>query len=136
MKGMTMVNGLVLFLLEKADVSDPGNKAFMRLEMVPDHRIFSQLIDLRGQTLRGGEVTEEKPVITATLIPDGIIFNLLEDGKIMPRATDRRGKPLTFIRAREFLRLRVLAGTEETNKDIIETCKALDGSTPVVLYWI
>jgi hypothetical protein len=131
-----MVKGLVIFLLDNNDVLVPDNEAFVRMELVADYRIFSQLANLRGEIPEGGVMITGLPSITATYIPHGILFGLLENGEIVRRNVDGNGKPLTFVRSHDLLRLHVPADTDGRNKNLIDMCHEFDGGTPVVLYWI
>lgn len=130
-----MVKGLVLFPLKGRDILDPKNAVGTdRLEMIPDFRIFQQLRDLSGKTLKDGTVIEEKPSVIIYFLP--VVVEILEKTGMAHRSIDRVGRPLTFVRASEFRRLKIPDDADQRNKAAIAFCGALEDGIPIVLYWL
>lgn len=128
-----MVKGLVLYPLQPnespASAFGPCNEANT---LLPDFRIFQQLIDLSGQTTPNGEEIKEKPTLTTYWMPGVFQPTLAGVGECK---TDGNGQKLTFVRVREFKRLVVPEGTESENKAIIAHIASLPEKTAIILFW-
>jgi len=131
-----MVKGLTLFLAKAGDTPDKiSGPCTDRLTLVPDFRIFRQLIDLSGQTPLGQETLSAKPSLTVYWLPGpGCVDLLLETG-VTARSIDRYGRPLTFIRAREFQRIKIADDVHPHNKAIAAAIGSLPEDTIIILYW-
>ena len=131
-----MVKGLTLFPLRAGSRPDAiSGPCTDRFTLIPDYRIFQQLVDLSGQTPPEQETISAKPSLTIYWLPGpGCVELLLENG-ITRRSIDRHGRPLTFIRAREFRRMKIADDAHPQNKAIAAALGALPDDTIIILYW-
>ena len=131
-----MVKGLILFPLKADDAPDRiTGPCVDRLTMEPDYRIFKQLIDLSGQTPPGQDAITEKPTATTYWLPSPGCVDLLLESGITRRSIDRYGRPLTFIRTREFRRLKIPDDASKQNRAIAAAICGMPESTMTILYW-
>ena len=100
---------------------------------------FNRNYELFAQMGMGGVEDEDGNLLQSVFedspIPEGVRVEWYGDEGIEIRTTNPYGEPLTFVRAKEFRKVKTDKTIGKWNLSIIKFLQGLPAETPVVLWW-